>query len=104
MKNAKLLLWSVIDSFGAFVYILAVALFLNNANKLFGQGPGGVLTAVAMLLLLVLSATITGSLVLGRPAYLYLGGFKSEAVKLLIYTIVCLFVITLAVLVVFAVK
>ena len=101
MQKSKIIFWGIINSFGTFVYILAIALFLNNANKLFGAGPDGVLTMVAMLLLLVLSATITGGLVLGRPAYMYFSGLKSEAVRLLIYTVACLFVIMIFVFIVF---
>ncbi len=97
MQNSKLVFWSVINSLGTFVYIVLVALLLNNANRLFGPGPADVLGAVAMLLLLVLSATITGGLVLGRPAYLYFNSQKAEAVKLFFYTIGCLFAVTILV-------
>ncbi len=65
-----------------------------NAGSIFGQiksfwGPA------ALLLLFVLSATIVGALVLGRPIYIYLNGQKAEAIKLLAYTIGCLFIITI---------
>ncbi|MFH0852614.1 MAG: hypothetical protein V1845_03355 [bacterium] len=100
MQQSKLFSWAVINSLGTLAYIVIVALFLNNGEKLFGNGPDSVLAPVAMLLLLVLSATITGALVLGRPAYMYFSGQKQEAVKLLVYTVGCLFV---AMLIVFAV-
>ncbi len=48
----------------------------------------------ALLLVFIVSATITGLLVLGRPIYLYLNNLRSEAVKLLIYTVIFLLVIT----------
>lgn len=93
MKNSKLISWSVINSLGAFAYILWVAWLMFNASSIFGQiksfwGPA------ALLLLFVLSATIVGALVLGRPIYLYLDGKKADAIKLLAYTIGCLFIIT----------
>jgi len=93
MKDSKILIWSVIDSLGAFLYISVVAWLMFNGEKIFGRvdnfwGP------VAILLLFVLSATVVGALVLGRPIYFYLNGFKKEAMKLLIYTIGCLFYIT----------
>ncbi len=93
MKNSKIFLWSIVNSLGAFLYISAVAWLMFNANEIFGRidnfwGPA------ALLLLFVLSATVVGSLVLGRPIYFYFSGFKKEAVKLLIYTIGCLFYIT----------
>ncbi len=93
MKNSKILIWGVIDSLGAFIYILTVAYLMFNGEKIFGE-IDNFLGPAALLLLFVLSATIVGSLVLGRPVYLYLNGFKKEAVKLLIYTIGCLFYIT----------
>ncbi len=69
---------------------------MNNGQKLFGPvnnfwGP------VAFLLLFVLSATIVGLLVLGRPGYLYFNGFKKEGILLLLYTIVFLLVATVLV-------
>ena len=65
-----------------------------NADSIFGK-MNSFLGPAALLLLFVLSATIVGALVLGRPIYLYLGGSKAEAIKLLAYTIGCLFIITI---------
>jgi hypothetical protein len=99
MKNSKLVFYALANSLGVFLYVSGVAWFMFNAEDIFGKikdfwGP------VAMLLLLIISATITGSLVLVRPALLYLKGFRTEAVKLLFYTIISLFIITLIVLMV----
>ena len=49
---------------------------------------------VAFLLLFVLSAAITGSLVFGRPALMFLGGQKTEAVSFLLYTLAWLLAAT----------
>jgi hypothetical protein len=54
----------------------------------------------AMLLLLVLSAAITGLLVFGKPIMLYVNNYRKEAVNLLLYTLVSLF---LLILIIFAV-
>ena len=94
MKNNKLILYAVVSAVSVFIYVSAVAWGLFNGERLFGKvesfwGP------VVILLLFVLSATITGALILGRPIYLYLNNSKREAVKLLIYTVVSLLVITL---------
>ena len=59
---------------------------------------------VAFLLLFVLSAAITGALILGRPVVLYLENRKLEAVKLFLYTVGWLFVTTLAALIAQIVK
>jgi len=102
MKNSKLILWSVVDSLAAFAYILWVAWLMFNAGTIFGKmnnffGPA------ALLLLFVLSATIVGALVLGRPILLYLDGKKTDSVKLLAYTISCLFIITVIIFLVVAI-
>jgi hypothetical protein len=94
MKKSKIIFWSAINSLGTVIYILLIALFITSAQSLFGKinsfwGP------LAMLLLFVVSATITGLLVLGRPIWLYLNNGKIEAVKLLFYTVGWLVSITL---------
>jgi hypothetical protein len=97
MKKSKLLLVSLVNSLGVLVYTSLVVFIMNNGEKLFGQ-KSPFLGGLAILMLFVLSAITTSSLVLGRPIYLYLQGLKSEAVKMLIYTVAFLFVITTLVL------
>lgn len=92
MKNSKLIYYSVIQSLGVFIYTAAVAWFLFNGEHIFGNGKN-FLVPLVLLLLFVISAATTGILVLGKPIYFYLNGFKKEAVKLLIYTIISLFLI-----------
>jgi len=94
MENKKLISWSIVHSLGVLIYVSLVALFMNNAEKLFGKEDGP-MTGVVALLLLVLSATITGSLVIGKPILLYLDGKKSEAIKMFFYTIASLFILLL---------
>lgn len=96
MDNKKLAIYALINSVGVLVYTAAVGLIMSNGEKVFGQmqrfwGP------VAFLMLFVLSATIVGALVLGRPVLFYLDGLKKEAVKLFIYTVGCLLVLTMIV-------
>lgn len=93
MKNTSLILNSFLQATGVALYIVLVSLIVNNAQKIFGKmdtffGP------VAFLLLFVLSATITGGLTLGRSVILYLENRKTEAVKLFLYTVGWLFVLT----------
>jgi hypothetical protein len=93
VENKKLVLFSVLHSLGVLVYVSLVALFMNNAEKIFGKTDNKFLSPVIFLLLFILSALITSSLVLGKPILLYLDGKKTEGVKLLIYTTVSLTVI-----------
>jgi hypothetical protein len=48
-------------------YVIAVGSFLFYAPKVFGPSKSAVIP-IAMLLLLIFSAALTGSLILGRPA------------------------------------
>jgi hypothetical protein len=75
------------------VYIAAVVLLMTNAQKLFGPA-NNFLGPAAILLLFVISATIVGLLILGRPGHLYFNGFKKEGIILLLYTVAFLLVIT----------
>lgn len=97
MPNSKLILQGFLFSLGVVAYVFLVVLVMNNGNSLFGTmdnfwGP------LAMLLLFTVSAAITGSLVFGRPIYLFLNGMKKEAVTLALYTIGFLFLETILVL------
>ena len=91
-ENKKLVYPSILNSLGVLAYVSLVALFMNNAQKIFGKNDN-IITGVIFLMIFILSALITGSLVLGRPILLYLDGKKVEGVKLLFYTIISLFVI-----------
>ena len=76
------------------LYIIMVASFMFYAPKTMDATPS-VFLPVAMLLLFVCSAALTGTLVFGRPALWYLDGRKKEAITLLFATLGILFGITL---------
>ena len=95
MKNSKLALLSALNSLGVLAYVSLVVLFMNNAQKIFGKNDQPPLTGIVVLMVFILSALITGSLVLGRPIMFYLDGKKAEAVKMLLYTMAGLFVLLL---------
>ena len=94
MLNKKLVNYAIIHSLGVLAYVSLVVKFMNNAQRLFGKNDNA-MTGVVALMIFILSALVTGSLVLGRPIMLYLDGKKSEAVKLLFYTMASLFVLLL---------
>jgi len=94
MKNSKVWLWSAVNAVGVFVYVMLVVWVITNGEKVFGEmenfwGP------VTFLLLFVFSALVCGLLVFGRPIYLWFDNAKKEAVKMLLFTVVNLFVILL---------
>ncbi|MBP7005847.1 hypothetical protein KBB27_01860 [Patescibacteria group bacterium] len=81
---------------GTLLYIALVSSILFNAPRIFGTtGEDIVLIPIAMLLLFVFSAALTGSLILGRPVLWYLDGKKKEAIILFIMTLGFLFLATL---------
>ena len=86
MKKPNLIIYGFVHSLGVLIYISLLAWFLFNGEQFFGQKKT-FLIPVAMLMLLVLSAAITGALVLGKPILLYLDNQKSDALKLFFYTI-----------------
>jgi hypothetical protein len=76
------------------LYTSGVAWILFNGQRLFGKvtsfwGP------LAVLMLFVVSATIVGTLVLGRPILLYLGGKRNEALRFFGWTVGWLAALTL---------
>jgi hypothetical protein len=93
MKNS-IPKYAGLNALGTVLYVTLVASLMYNAPKIFGGDEDTVLIPIAMLLLFVVSASITGLLVLGRPVMWYLDGKKKEAVSLLIATVGFLAAIT----------
>lgn len=92
MKNSKLIKWGGVHAFGVLIYVFLLSTFMNQANSWFGAEDQDVVTPVAVLMLFIFSALITGGLVLGKPVMLYLDGKKKEGIKLLFFTGVSLFI------------
>ena len=94
MKNIKKT--AFINAAGTVLYVAVVASFIVYAPK-FESGPISVFVPMAMLLLFIFSAALTGFLIFGRPILWYLDGNKKEALSLLAWTLAIFLVITLAV-------
>ncbi len=92
----KIIKRAFIDSVGTIVYIILVVSFIFSL-QIFASKKDIIIIPIAMLLLFVCSAAITGFLVFGKPVMLYIDGKKKEAVSLLVYTLGILFLITLIV-------
>jgi len=92
MNNKKLILNSLFIALAVIIYIIIVVFIITSMETLFSDTPDTFWTPVLILILFVVSAAITGTLVMGRPIYLYLNGQKQEGVKFLIYTIAWLFI------------
>lgn len=95
MKKSDYLLKSFINAAGVFIYVSAVAWLGFNSQMIFGKATS-FLTPLFVLLLFVISASITGLLVLGKPIHLYMNGHKKEAFMLLFATLGWLVVFLIA--------
>lgn len=91
---------SFLNALGVIAYVSVVATIMQNGERIFG-GINKTTGPIAFLSLFVLSAAITGSLVLGKPVLMFLDNQKKEAVKLFFYTLLWL---ALAVIILLAVS
>lgn len=101
MKKSDYVLKSLINAAGVFVYVSAVGWFGFHSKEIFG-GDSNFLIPVFALLLFVISACITGLLVLGKPILMYFGGLKKEAFMLFFSTLAWLIFFLIAVAIVLA--
>lgn len=95
MKDIKFV--ALINALLTGVYATIVALIMKNGERIFGK-MDNLFGPVAFLLLFVLSAAITGALILGKPILMYLENRKPEAIRLFFYTIGWLFIIVAVIL------
>jgi small-conductance mechanosensitive channel len=86
MKKSEYLLKSLINALGVLVYVSIVAFLIFNGEHIFDNKPS-FLIPLFMLLLFIISASVTGLLVMGKPIHLYLSGLKKEAFILLFATL-----------------
>ena len=86
MKKPNYFLASFISAAGVFIYVTLIAWLGFNNQTIFGR-TNNFLMPLFILLLFVISASITGLLVLGKPIHLYLNGLKKEAFVLLFATV-----------------
>jgi len=90
----KILKTAIFDSLATAAYIVAISTFLFYAGQAKIGQNNNFLVPMVMLFLLVFSAALTGFLIFGKPALLYLDGKKKEALTLLTCTLGLFFVIT----------
>ena len=76
---------SFLNALGTMAYIVGIVLIMFNVVD--KSADDTVYAPMLALMLLVLSAAVTGGLVLGKPLLMYLDNRKSEAVRLFLYTI-----------------
>lgn len=82
----KLIKRSFLNALGTGAYVATLVALVFNGEKMFGT-INNILAPIAFLLTFIVSATVTGGLVLGKPILMYIDGQKKEAIQLLLYTI-----------------
>jgi hypothetical protein len=85
---------ALINSLATALYIILVGLFMYYGSTIKIGRNNEFLAPVAMLFLFVFSAALTGFLMIGKPAQMYVDGKKKEALSLLKYTLAYFFIIT----------
>ena len=87
MKKTEYLYKSLLNSLGVVLYVSTLAWSLFNIGPVFDDNKPSFLGPVVILLLFIVSASITGLLVLGKPIFLYLENKKKEAFIFLFCTL-----------------
>jgi len=98
MSKRSIMGKALLHALGGSVYVALVALLMSHGDEIFGKADNA-LSAVAFLLLFVVSAAVMGIIVFGKPLMWYLDGEKKNAVTLALSTVGWLFVITILTLV-----
>ena len=98
--NKNIVLYALGHAVLMAAYVALIALTMANAETLFGPVDPP-LAPMGFLLLLVVSAAIAGLLVFARPIVWYLDGKKKEAVRLVIWTVGFLALMTVLVFIYF---
>ncbi|MBF8267252.1 MAG: hypothetical protein HW388_760 [Dehalococcoidia bacterium] len=92
MSRKRIVLLGLAQAMGVFLYVILVVLFINNLDRIAGLPPENEQTnssmqAVGILLLFIISACVSGALVLGYPAILALRQRIREASLLVASTV-----------------
>ena len=95
MEKGSILKHSFINAIFTAVYVILVTLFIYLLDQNSADSEGGVIAMASILMLLVISVAIIGSLLFGRPAMWYVDGKKKEAIILLICTLGIFMAITI---------
>ena len=90
----KTLKTAFLNAIGTALYIVAVGGFMYYGSMIKIGKRANFLAPIVMLLLFVFSAALTGSLIFGKPALLYVDCKKKEALTLITYTLLIFFTIT----------
>lgn len=80
MKYKKQVFYGSIAGFLVVIYCCLMALFMFNMDHYFRNAGNTIITIAIILMLLVISAAITGTLVFAYPAYLFINKKFKEGI------------------------
>lgn len=84
MKNNPKLI-ALGQAVGLLAYVLLVAFFMKNAQNWFGPDKDNpILGPVVFLLIFIISALVSASIILGYPALLFFQGQRKTALKIVL--------------------
>ena len=87
---------ALINAIATTLYIIAVGCFFHYGSLIKVGRTNIMLVPITLLLLFVFSAALTGFLIFGKPAQMYVDNKKREALSLLTYTLIFFSIITFA--------
>jgi hypothetical protein len=85
---------ALINALATAIYIVAVGSFMFFGSQIKLGRVNIILVPITLLLLFVFSAALTGFLIFGKPAQMYVNGNKKEALTLLTQTLTFFSIIT----------
>jgi hypothetical protein len=85
---------ALVNALATAVYVIAVGSFMYFGSMIKLGRANVIFVPIALLLLFVFSAALTGFLIFGKPAQMYVDGKKQEALSLLTFTLTIFSVIT----------
>ena len=100
MQKSLIIKHAAVNAFFTALYVILIG-SLGYYSRFMGIKEPSPFIPIGMLLLFVFSATVCGSLILGRPILWYIDGKKKEAVQLFGWTIGFFFLVGLIVLIAF---
>ncbi|OGI63363.1 hypothetical protein A2818_01485 [Candidatus Nomurabacteria bacterium RIFCSPHIGHO2_01_FULL_40_12] len=95
MNKNEILKRAFLDAFGVAVYVIGFVYFGNNLEEWFDAVQKNWLAPAFMIILFIISACVTASLVLLKPILLFIEGARKEAVHLFVYTLGFLIILAL---------
>lgn len=99
--NPKII--ALAQAVGLTVYVMLIALFFQGLQRWFGlQKDNPILAPMIFLLVFIISALISGSIMLAYPGMLFFKGKKKTALKIVLMSIGWLIVFLIAIIILYA--